>query len=173
MEIFEHANTWTEHFNSGWLNHLDTTGEIDWKQYQYVRNHSAINAPGLDPARARLLLVSTAGAYIRGQQPAFNAAAPRGDYSIRTFPVTTPFADLDYAHDHYDHAARQQDPRVNLPLNYLAEMVTRGNLGSMTESVVSFSGYHPDARSVVDEMVPEILQVAEKEQAQAALLVPV
>ena len=47
--------------------------------------------------------------------------------------MTTPFADLDYAHDHYDHAARQQDPSVNLPLNDLAE----------------------------------------KEQAQAALLVPV
>lgn len=173
MEIFENADAWTDHFNSGWLNHLETTGEIDWKQYQYARNRHSITAPGLDPSNARLLLISTAGAYLRHQQPAFNAADLHGDYSIRAYPVTTPFADLDYAHDHYDHEARQLDPRVNLPLTYLAEMVTRGDLGSLTDSVVSFSGYHPNARTVVDEMIPEVIRVAEKEQAQAALLVPV
>jgi hypothetical protein len=38
---------------------------------------------------------------------------------------------------------------------------------------VSFAGYQPDATAVLLMTIPEILRLAEKEQADAALLVPV
>ena len=173
MEILENAGAWSEDFTASWLAHLKRTGEIDWNQYRPARNRVPIVAPGIDPTSARLLLVSTAGAYLANEHEAFDAANPYGDYSIRTFSADTDLAGLDYSHNHYDHAARHQDPRVNLPLGYLADMANNGELGSVTDSVVSYSGYQPDAGAVVDTVIPEILRVAAQEGAQAALLVPV
>jgi Glycine/sarcosine/betaine reductase selenoprotein B (GRDB) len=173
MEIFENTQDWADEFIAGWCKHLAGTGEVDWKSYRYLRNRRKITSPGVDPARSRLMLVSTAGAYLRNGQAPFAAADPMGDYSLRTFSPNTAHADLEYAHEHYDHTARTQDPRVNLPLEYLTEMVSDGALGALTDSVVSFAGYQPDATAVLLMTIPEILRLAEKEQADAALLVPV
>lgn len=173
MEIFENRAAWTEEFESGWLDHLNRTSEPDWKQYHYARNRTRIEAPGIDPTQTRLMLVSTAGAYLRESQKAFDTANPYGDYTIRVFPSGTAYQDLDYSHEHYDHSARRQDPRVNLPLSYLADMTAAGELGGVCDKAASFSGYMPDANAVFERIVPEVLRLAEMEQAQSALLVPV
>jgi len=65
---------------------------------------------------SRLMLISSAGGYLPGRQQPFDAASLYGDYTIRTFPSSTPFSALAYAHDHFDHAMIDQDPQVALPL---------------------------------------------------------
>lgn len=172
-EIMENAEQWSKNFTAGWLEHLTRTGKIDWDQYRYLRNRTPIVSSGLNLSRARLLLVSTAGAYDPSCQDPFDAASPLGDYSLRTFSTSLPLSELSYAHEHYDHTARQQDPRVNLPQGYLAEMVNEEELGELAPTMVSLSGYHPDAKAVVDQVIPQIQEVARQVAAEAVLLVPV
>ncbi|MDH3675310.1 MAG: glycine/sarcosine/betaine reductase selenoprotein B family protein, partial [Anaerolineae bacterium] len=84
----------------------------------------------------------------------------------------TPPDRIAYAHDHFDHMAVDQDPQVLLPLRHLAEMVADGRLGDLAPSTISFMGYQPDVGRVVNEMIPAIIEVAQTEEVDAALLVP-
>lgn len=172
MEIVENLDQWTQSFRAGWLAHYEQTGETDFKQYTRPRNRQAPAGPGVDLSQSRLLFITTAGAYLPASQQPFDAESKLGDYTLRAFPVTTPFSAIAYAHTHYDHAAVDADPQVLMPLRHLEEMVEEGKIGALAPTVVSFSGYQPDIARVVDEMIPPILDIARKEQAHAALLVP-
>jgi hypothetical protein len=171
MAILEDRDLWAKSFQEGWLAHLQRTGSFYWNAYIRPRNQTPISGPGGDLASGRLMFISSAGGYVPNLQPPFDAGSPLGDYTIRTFSPETPFADLVYAHDHYDHAAVNADPQVLLPLGHLSRMVQDGKIGALT-SVVSFMGYQPDVSRVLDETIPAILQVAKQEQAAMALLVP-
>jgi Glycine/sarcosine/betaine reductase selenoprotein B (GRDB) len=172
MEILENRTQWLATFRAGWLAHYQQTGEFDWKRYQRPRNNAAPAGPGIDLRTSRLLLISSAGGYLRDQQASFDAPNPLGDYSIRVVPSATPLGALSFAHDHYDHTAVNQDPQVLVPLRHLDNLVAAGVIGELAPLMVSFMGYQPDATRVVDETIPAILQVAQAAQVHAALLVP-
>jgi len=172
MEIVENLREWEATFRSGWLAHYEQTGQIDWSLYNRPHNKIAPAGPGIDLSKSRLALISTAGAYLRASQAPFDAPDPLGDYTIRLFPSSTPFSEIAYAHEHYDHTAVNADPQVLLPLRHLENMVAEGLIGALAPSLISFSGYQPDLRRVVDELIPAILDVAKAEEIDAALLVP-
>lgn len=172
MEILEHHDQWLADFREGWLAHYQQTGQIDWSLYNRPHNTTAPSGPAVDLARSRLMLVTSSGAYLPGQQEPFDASSLLGDYSIRIIPASTPLETLAYAHEHYDLAAVEQDAQVLLPLRLLNEMVAEGTIGELSSSVASFMGYQPDVSRVVDEMIPAIVEVAQNEGVQAALLVP-
>jgi hypothetical protein len=172
MEILENREAWEAAYRDGWLAHLQETGETNFRLYQPPKNSAAPGAPGVDLSRSRLMFITSAGGYIRGKQEPFDAANPTGDYTIRLFPADTPLSGLAYAHDHYDHAAVEQDPQVALPLPRLEVLVAQGVIGSLSPSVVSFMGYQPDVIRTIEELIPQIVRVAEAEKPQAALLAP-
>ncbi len=172
MEIVENLSEWEATFRSNWLAHFNETGQTDWSQYNRPNNKTAPAGPGIDLSQSRLALISTAGAYLRHSQEPFDAPNLLGDYTIRLFPTASPFSDLAYAHDHYDHTAVNEDPQVLLPLRHLEDMVAEGAIGELAPSVTSFSGYEPDVKRVVDELIPAILEAARAEEIDAALLVP-
>jgi len=172
MKIVENIAQWQQEFEQGWLAHFQATGEFNWKSYAKIKNKSVAGTPGIELSKSRLMLISTAGAYLKDSQQPFDAPNPLGDYTIRLFPASTPFEALAYAHDHFDHTAVNQDPQVLIPLRHLQDMVTEGKIGEIASTVISFSGYQPDVVRVVNEMIPEILGVAKAEKTDAALLVP-
>jgi hypothetical protein len=172
LAIFEDRQAWWEDYTTRFLAHFQATGETDWKQYSRPKNHHPLATQGIDLSQSRLVLISSAGGYLKDRQTPFDAPHPLGDYTLRLFPTDTPFAALDYAHTHYDHTAVNADPQVLLPLHHLADWVQAGKIGSLASQVISFSGYHPDATRVVDALIPQIVQAAQADQAQAALLVP-
>lgn len=172
MEIVENLDQWVQSFRNGWLAHYERTGEADFKQYTRPHNRQAPAGPAVDLGRSRLLFITTAGAYLPASQQPFDAESKLGDYTLRIFPATTPLAEIAYAHTHYDHTAVDADPQVLMPLRHLEEMVHDGLIGALAPSVVSFSGYQPDVARVIEELIPPILDIAHKEQAHAALLVP-
>ncbi len=172
MEILENREEWLATFRAGWLAHFESTGQFDWSLYNRPRNSQAPAGPAVDPARSRLMLITTAGAYLRDSQPPFDDAHPLGDYTVRLWPGRTPFSALGLAHDHYDHQAVQQDPQVLLPLRHLEDLVSAGEIGALTDHVVSFMGYQPVVTRVLDETIPAVLRAAQAEAAEAALLVP-
>lgn len=171
MEILENRDQWREIYEV-WLGHFQQTGEFNWKNYNRPRNSTAPSGKGIDLSRSRLMLISSAGGYLRDEQEPFDAANPLGDYSIRVVPSDTPLGRLAYSHDHYDHAAVDADAQVLVPLRHLADLVHEGIIGELAPSFVSFMGYQPDATRVIDETIPAILEVARTEQIDAALLVP-
>ncbi len=172
MEILENREAWLEEFERGWLAHYLATGEEDWERYNRPTNEEIPAGPGLDPSRARLVLISTAGGYLKGEQEPFDAADPYGDYTLRTFPIATSFGGIAFAHDHYDHSAVDEDPQVLLPLRHLEQMEAAGQIGELAETVVSLMGYQPYATRTVDEAIPAVLSAVTKLEVDAALLVP-
>ena len=171
MDILENRQQWETGFG-GWLAHLERTGQVDWGRYPRPRNTVGIPGQGIDLGRSRLMLISTAGGYLRDSQQPFDVDDLTGDYGIRTFPSSTPFGTLAYAHTHYDHAAVDADPQVLLPLRYLEELSTQGIVGDLAPSVVSYMGYQPDLSRVIDQTATAALRIARQEQVDAALLVP-
>ena len=163
---------WTAHFEKGWLKNFVDTKSIDWKLYKYVRNEQAPSGPGIELSKARVLLVSSAGAYLPAQDKPFFAANLMGDYSIRTFPSNTPPSNLEYAHDHYDQTAVREDAQVLLPLAHLQDLVKQNIIGGLSERVVSFMGYQPFVGRVLKKTFPAILNIAREEKVDAVLLVP-
>jgi hypothetical protein len=172
MEVLENRAQWEETYRSEWLAHYQQTGQTNWRLYPHPQNKTPIPSPGIELADSRLMLITTAGSYLAGQQPPFDAEHPLGDYTLRVYPSTTPLDALAYAHTHYDHAAVNADPQVLIPLDHLHDMVTEGRIGELAPAVISYMGYQPDLARVVDETAPDIVEIARAEGAQAALLVP-
>ena len=172
MQILEKREQWLADFQSGWLAHYEETGETDWRIYNLPRHETAPSGPGIDLAQSRLMLISSAGGYLQGQQTAFDAADNLGDYTIRLFPNDTTPEQIAFAHGHYDHTAVNSDQQVLLPLRHLQDLVAEGVIGELAPSVISFMGYQPVATRVVDETFPAILEVVQAEQVNAVLLVP-
>ncbi len=173
MEILENKAQWVATYRDNWLAYAKEQGKANWKLYNHPRNQETPGIKGVKLSDSRLMLISSTGAYLDGQQEAFDAPSLYGDYTIRAFPTTTALSALEYAHDHYNQAMIRQDARVALPLPYLQEMVENGELGSLAPSVVSFMGYQPNSARVVDEMIPQIVALAKAEEVDAALLAPV
>lgn len=171
MEIHENHDLWVKTFRERWLAEFQQTGSCNWNIYERPRNQIPIPGPGIDLTSSRLILISSAGGYLPDSQSPFDASNLLGDYTIRFFSPDTPYDQLAFAHEHYDHTAVNADPQVLLPLDHLREMVREGKIGALTR-VVSFMGYQPDVSRLLDETVPVILHAVQEEQANAALLVP-
>jgi D-proline reductase (dithiol) PrdB len=172
MEILEKREEWLAEFEVGWLAHYNETGETDWKLYPRPNNQSAPGTAGIDLSASRLMLISTAGAYLPDSQAPFEEPDRLGNYSIRTFPAAIPLETLAYSHTHYDHAAVEADQQVLLPLRHLDDMVAEGVIGDIAPSVISVMGYMPVLPRLIDETIPEIVDIAKEEDVRAALLVP-
>jgi len=172
MDILEDRDEWNHEFEQNWLKHFQETAEINWKTYNPPRNQIAPEGKAIDLSKSRLILISTAGGYLKDSQDPFDASNLLGDYSIRTFPSNTPLNQLAFAHEHYDRTAVNEDAQVLVPLRHLESLVEEGVIGEISPSVISFMGYQPNVIRVLDDMIPLIRDVVKKEQVQGALLVP-
>jgi D-proline reductase (dithiol) PrdB len=129
-------------------------------------------SPPTDLRRARLTLVGSSGLYLPGQRP-FDTNSLRGDFSWRLVPVDADLTTSHLAHEHYDHTAADTDRNSVFPLDRLRELVATGEIGGLTETHFSFSGYLPDWAEVVDHFAPALVEHIVEQHADVALLVPV
>ncbi|NJM41904.1 MAG: hypothetical protein HC853_14690, partial [Anaerolineae bacterium] len=171
IPVLEGQEAWAAQYRAGWLKHHQDTGEFDWKRYDKPTNTQSVSGGSVALQRSRVVLISSAGGYLRDVQMPFDAPHPYGDYSIRVFPTSTPLDQIAIAHDHYDHKFVDADRQVLLPLRHLEDLAREGVIGSVANTVISFTGYLPDAARVVDELVPQIIEAVYVEKADAAFLV--
>ena len=169
--IIENRPDWENRYNA-FVAKYESTGETDWTLYARPRNKIQPDGPGIDLRQSRLMFITSAGAYLPEMHEPFDAHAALGDHSIRVLPSSSDLRHIKFAHSHFDHAMVEADPQTLLPLNHLHTIVDEGGIAELSPSMVSFSGYLPDAGRLVDETLPAILKVAKKEGAEAALLVP-
>ena len=80
MEILEDRAQWLTTFRAGWLAHYQQTGEQNWKIYNRPKNSAAPAGKAIALSNSRLVLVSSAGGYLRDSQAPFDASNSLGDY---------------------------------------------------------------------------------------------
>jgi len=116
----------------------------------------------------RLGLLSTSGAYVRGQR----AYHYRDDSSVRAIPSATRDADLRFSHitENYLVDARR-DPACILPLDTLRTLVANGMIGALAQRVMSCMGGIYSQRRVREETAPAVLDAFRSQGVEAALLV--
>jgi D-proline reductase (dithiol) PrdB len=172
MKIAEGLDKWIIDYQNRWLKEFNQKNRINWNLYSYIENNNSPQSTGLNLSKSKLLLISSAGGYLPTDDIPFDASNPLGDYSIRTFPISTEFNNIEYSHDHYDTTAIKQDTQVLLPLRHLKSMVEEKVIGDMCDTVISFMGYQPDVNQVITKTIPAVLDIVLKEKVDAVLLVP-
>lgn len=170
LAVLEDPLGWLRQFQTGWLAHYERTGEQDWARYNRPRNSLAPSGPGIQLARSRILLITTAGAYLKEGQTPFNIADPLGDYSLRLIPADAPAGDVAVSHPQLDAAASRVADL--LPLDSLRALESARLFRQFLSPVISFMGHQPNVLRTVKELVPAIMAVARQARAHAAILLP-
>ncbi len=170
MDVLEQLNDWRERYAAWKSKQRGSLDNLDG--YPFVEN---VRAPFTPLRRSlsmlNLALISSAGAYIDGTDP-FDTAAPEGDLTFREIPTEIDPADLVFAARGYDPALVKQDSNVQLPLARLSEFESNRVIGQLNSAFWSFSGFIPDAASLVSVMLPKLIERLKHYEVQAALLVP-
>ncbi|MDF1520510.1 MAG: glycine/sarcosine/betaine reductase selenoprotein B family protein [Brevefilum sp.] len=172
MNILENANAWKQRYEEKVIQPYRQSGEYNFSSYEYARNEESPAGNSISLNSAKLLLISSSGAYQPDKHEPFDAGNPLGDYSIRQIPTGVNLDEIHYAHEHYDHTYVNQDTGVLIPLQYLKNKFENRELGGLTSRWVSFMGYQPDAYRVAYETTPAVIEAARELHATAALLVP-
>lgn len=141
--------------------------------FEWVVNETAPWTPQGQPlAEMALALVSTCGAYRREIDCPFDAHNHYGDPSFKEIPRDTGPSALAFAHTHYNHEHVSQDPNVGMPLTHLLELEREHVIGRLVDPAISFTGFLPEPRQLVQETAPAAARRLVEAGAQAALLVP-
>ena len=129
--------------------------------------------PTLPLSASRIGLFSTAGAYISGDQPPFDAENIEGDWRHRELSAGLGPAELEIAHTHFNHQSALEDLDSVYPIHRLKELAAGGVIGELADRVYSISGYCLRADLLVKQTIPAIVQGMREDGVQAALFIPV
>jgi D-proline reductase (dithiol) PrdB len=127
-------------------------------------------------AESRIALLTSAGLYVRGAQPAFDLEGERtrpewGDPTWRTIPSSA--RDLGFAHLHINDEDLLADPEIALPRRLLSELASEGVIGSAVDSHVGVMGYQDrNLRDWQSTTAPEIASHVRSQDADALVLAP-
>ncbi len=126
-------------------------------------------------------LVTSAGLYCQGVQPAFDVAREQaeptwGDPSYRAIPADAPQEVLAVSHLHINDADIRQDVNIVLPLRRFQELAAAGKIGGMAAyhySFMGFQGFPADATAWAEIYGPEVGGRLKQEGVDCVLLTPV
>lgn len=138
---------------------------FDWTRFDEPSPRRRLERP---VARARVALVGTAGAFLRGQR-AFSLGDD-GDPSFREIPADAEAIRL--AHVGYDVPRARRDPDVVFPLALLRELTREGRIGEIAPHSYSFMGYVPEPGQLLAESGPEVARRLRSDGVDLVLLVP-
>lgn len=134
------------------------------------------------PLRARLgelklALVTTAGVYVEGREPPFDAERERreptwGDPSYRTIPHDVAREGIGASHLHVNNEFVRQDLNVALPLDHAEDALSDGLLGGLAETHYSFMGFQLDTGEWERRYAPEVAERMRSDGVDVALLTP-
>ena len=129
--------------------------------------------PGKPLAESKIALLSTAGVYVAGDQPPFDAENIEGDWRLREIPVDCDRNKLAIAHTHYDHKFAEQDLNVVLPLDRLEELRGEGLYQEIAPVVFSISGYCTRGDLIIERTAPQVVERLKQMEVDALLHIPV
>ena len=130
-------------------------------------------------AEARIALLTSAGMYLKGAQPSFDAEREKaeptwGDPTHRVLPAALDPGALGMMHLHINHEDPLADPEIALPLGALTALAGEGRVGSVAPSHVSVMGYQQAGLEVWrQETAPAIVKLLRDEGTDGLILAPV
>lgn len=117
----------------------------------------------------RVALVASGGIYVKGQV-AFHF---KDDSSYRVIPRSVDYRDLRVTHFAYDLTDARADPNVVFPLQTLLDLEREGRIGEVGPRAYTFMGGIYSTRRVRHELAPELTEHLQRDEVDAAILVPV
>ncbi len=165
-----------------WTDSADVSAFLQAKNWKEAfARYTYLEIPELPPftpfkktlREATIAVITSGGLYIEGEQRPFDAGDVYGDPSIRLFSIDTPNERFGLAHDHYDHTIPLQDLRTINPTAHLKALRDEGVIGGLHPQQISFSGYIPDWRRMLNRLVPAVLDELRGQPIDAVLLVPI
>lgn len=138
---------------------------FDWAVYEQPSPRHRLELP---LERARVALVSTAGAYLPGQERFY--LGDEGDPSFRELPASS--EGLRLAHVGYDLRRAYRDPDVVFPLALLRQLAAERTIGELAPRAFSFMGYIPDTAPLLGETGPAVARELRADAVDLVLLVP-
>lgn len=132
-------------------------------------------------AQCRFALLTTAGLYLKGQEPPFDLERERreptwGDPSYRVIPREVKQEEIGAAHLHINTEDLLKDMNIALPIQRFRELEEAGEIGSLAPSHYSFMGFQGFPANTTgwrEQYGPEVARRMKEEGVDAALLAPV
>jgi D-proline reductase (dithiol) PrdB len=144
---------------------------LGYAPYRWTRADSPPAFAKLDKplSECRIGMMSTSGAYVKGQTAYFY----KDDTSTRAIPKDTPADDIHFSHitENYLKDPRK-DPDCIVPLTALRRLEDEGVIGEVADNVFSCMGGVYSQRRVTDELLPDLLAKFQKQKVDAVFLVP-
>ena len=128
--------------------------------------------------QCRFALVTTAGIYVKDDQPSFDMERERreptwGDPTYRAIPADVHQEQIGAAHLHINTEDILADMNVALPAQRFRELIASGEVGALAGHHYSFMGYQMNTDEWRDRYGPEVAQRMVAEGVDAAFLTPV
>ena len=122
----------------------------------------------------RVALVSSAGFVLPGDEP-FSKSVRGGDYGFRVIPDDTDLQELEEYHpsESFSHVGVEADRNLGLPLDRLRELAAGKVIGSSAPRHISLMGLITAPGRLVNNTLPEVVDILISDQVDAALMVPV
>ena len=128
--------------------------------------------------QCRVALITTAGIYLKDEQPSFDLARERrepfwGDPTYRAIPTGVRQDQIDVAHLHINTEDILADINVALPIGRFQELVQAGEVGALADQQYSVMGYQPNTDEWRERTAPDVARRLRDEGVDAAFLTPV
>jgi hypothetical protein len=128
-------------------------------------------------SEARIALVTTAGIYVKGVEPPYDAEREKrepmwGDPTYRRIPRDVRQDQIGASHLHINNRDLLADVNTVLPVVRVAELEAEAVVGSLAETNYSFMGYQPNTGEWRERYAPEVAGLMKDEAVDAVLLAP-
>ena len=123
-------------------------------------------ATPVDPRSISVL--TTSGAYDANLHAPFTAASILGDATHRVIDTWVRSDAIDFAHEHFKHAAARKDLESVLPRASVTACGVR-----LSPRIISWSGFLLDWPTFIEATIPQIVKQVSTDNPDAALLVPI
>jgi D-proline reductase (dithiol) PrdB len=122
-------------------------------------------------------LVTTAGIYMKGTQPPFDAERERrepiwGDPTYRRIPRYVRQEDIGASHLHINNRDLLEDVNTVLPIGRFLELEHQGVIGSLAPTSYSFMGYQQNNTEWRQRYCPEVAVAMREEGVDAVVVAP-
>lgn len=151
-----------------WLRRID---QMHHNARHRANPEAALHRPSRPMAQWRVGLLTTAGAYVEGQEP-FDIADVHGDPTMRVVPDDVDLRAIRFAHSHYDTSRAAEDPNVVLPIEPLHALVDNGIVGSASPVHVGMMGFNPDPIRIIESTAQDVVETFRNAGVDVVVLSP-
>jgi len=128
-------------------------------------------------SQSRFALVTTAGIYVEGTEPPFDAEREKrepmwGDPTFRRIPRDVRQEQIGASHLHINNRDLIEDMNIVLPVQRFLELEAEGVIGSLAPTSYSFMGYQMNNNEWRNKYGPEVAGLMKDEAVDCVLLTP-